>query len=249
MAEEEPIPNPPASDLDNGSVAAGEVSDRAGEDAALALLQQPELVPEIIENLMKSSSAMQSRKVKLAVAAHAKTPRHVSLPLIRQLFTFDLMKLALLPAVAADVKKAADQALIHRLASVTLGEKISLARRASGRVAGALLRDGDRRVVSIALENDRLTESLVIEAISRPGSTAEMVALICRNAKWSSRREVRAALLRNEDMPMEQVIEFARSFSAEQLQEILAGSRLPANIREFLGQDLAQPPALPPEPR
>jgi hypothetical protein len=225
-----------------------EISDPAfNEDSALALLQRPDLPVKIIEQLSKNGFAMKSRKVKLAVACHPKTPPHVSLPLIRQLFTFDLMKLALMPLVAADVKKAAEDALINRLDSITLGERISLARRASGRVAGALLRDRDPRVATPALENDRLTESLLIQAISRHGNTPEMVGLVCRNPKWSCRKGIRVALLRNEHTPLAQAIEFARSFSAAQLEEILAGSRFPTNITEFLLQDLARRYAAPPD--
>ena len=48
------------------------------EDEALALLQRRDLSCEVIERITKSSAAMKSRKVQLAVAQHPKTPRHVS---------------------------------------------------------------------------------------------------------------------------------------------------------------------------
>jgi hypothetical protein len=111
------------------------------EDFALALLKRPHLPAEVLEQLAKNVRALQSRKVKIALAGHAHTPRHVSVPLARQFYTFDLMKLALSPGVPADVRVAVDDVLISRLKTVTVGERLTLARRASGRVAAALLSD------------------------------------------------------------------------------------------------------------
>jgi len=102
------------------------------EDLALALLQHHDLPPETLERL-SSSAAMKSRKVKLALVEHPRTPRHISLPMVRHLFTFELMQVALAPVTPADVKIAAEESLIHRLETVSEGERLSLARRASGR--------------------------------------------------------------------------------------------------------------------
>ena len=69
------------------------------EDFALAILKRPDLPAEVLEQLAKNTSALKSRKIKMALAGHAHTPRHVSVPLARQFHTFDLMKLALSPGV------------------------------------------------------------------------------------------------------------------------------------------------------
>src|SRR5690349_25179970 len=74
------------------------------EDLALTLLKRTDLPGDALERLSKNAAAMKSRKVKLALVEHPKTPRHVSLPLVRHLFTFDLMQVALTPDVPADVK-------------------------------------------------------------------------------------------------------------------------------------------------
>jgi len=209
---------------------ADELNGTATEDELLALLQQADLSHETIEQLSKSEAARKSRKVKLAIVCHAKTPRYVSLATLRQLFTFDLMQVALTPAVAGDLKKAAEEALINRLESMTLGERLSLARRASGRIAGTLLSDPEVRVIQEALENPRLTEVLIIRALNRDGTPA-LVQAICHHSKWSLRREIRIALLRNQHTPAVHVIEFARDLPASMLEDILHVSRLPENLK------------------
>ena len=225
------------------------------EDLALALLKRADLPSEVLEQLAKNANALKSRKVKIALASHPKTPRHVSVPLTRQFYAFDLMKVALSPSVPADVKVAVDDVLIARLKTVTIGERLTLARRASGRVAAALLLDvatvdgkiiddktkkrkivdaetvARTRVMQAALENPRLTEALVINSVLRPTASAALVHAVARHAKWSRRREIRAALLRTEHLSLARALEFSREIPAPLLHEVLQSSRLPARTK------------------
>ena len=206
------------------------------EDLALALLQRTDLPSEVLERLSKNRAAT-GRKVKLALVRHPKTPRHVSLSLLRQLFTFDLMQVALTAVIAGDIKVAAEETLLKRLESIASGARLSLARRASGRVAAALLLDPEPRVVQVALENPRLTEAMVRQALLRPESGAALVRAVCEHAKWSLRREIRLALLRNEQTPIDRAMEFARSLPPTQVQEVLRSSRLPAPVRSSISSE------------
>jgi len=204
------------------------------EDQALALLKASDLPPETIEQISKNSGVMKSRKVKRAVVAHPKTPRYVAISIVRQLFTFDLMQIALLPTMAGDLRVAAEEALIKRLETISAGEKLSLGRRASGRVAGVLLLDPDPRIIRAALENPKMTEALIIRAITRPNASSALVLAVCNHAKWSLRREVRIALLRNEKTPMGHALEFAHTLPPAILKEALENSRLPHAIKSCL---------------
>jgi hypothetical protein len=210
------------------------------EDAALAFLQRSDVTADALERLSKNVSVMKYRKVKLALVEHSRTPRHVSLPLLRSLFTFDLMQAALQPIVAADVKMAAEEALISRMETISSGEKLTLAHRASGRVAGELLLDPEERVIQSALENPRLTEAPIIKAVTRPESSGVLVEAVCHHAKWSLRREIRLALLRNEKTPMARALEFARTLPPPQVKEVLHVSRLPENVKEYLRKEIGR---------
>ena len=197
------------------------------EDLALALLQRADLPSEVLERLSKSRAAT-GRKARMALVGHPRTPRHISMSLVRQLFTFDLMQVALTPTVAGDIKVAAEETLLKRLESVSSGARLSLARRASGRVAAALLLDPEARVVEVALENPRLTEAMVRQTLLRTESTTVLVNAVCEHPKWSLRREIRLALLRSEKTRVNCAIEFARTLTPAQVQEVLRSSRLPA---------------------
>jgi hypothetical protein len=202
------------------------------EDLALSLLQRPDLPVEAFERLSKNSHVLKLRKVKLALASHPHAPRQFSLPLIRQFYSFDLMKIALTPGVPADVKVAADDLLVSRLKTITLGERLALARRGSSRLAGAMLLDGDARVMQIALENGRLTEVFVVQAVLRPEAKPPLVQAVSHHNKWSYRREVRIALLRTEYLSLARALEFSHDLPAPLLRDLLHSSRLPARIKE-----------------
>ncbi len=204
------------------------------EDAALAQLKDGDVTLEAIEQLSQNAALMKSRKVRLAVAAHPRTPRRIALRLIRELYTFELMRFALIPSAAADLKRVADEMLLARLSSITLGERISLARRSSGTVAGALLLDKEASVWQTALENPRVTEISIVKALLREQATRPFVETIGGHSKWSVRREVQIALLRNAHTPPAKALEFARRLPPGQLRDILRASRLPDAVKSHL---------------
>jgi hypothetical protein len=230
--------NEASRDVDGSALSLADAESPLTEDLALALLKSPDLPAKDIEQLSKNSAAMKSRKVRFTVAGHPRTPRRIALRLIRELYTSDLTQFSLTPKAAADLKKVADDQLITRLASITLGERISLARRSSAAVAAALLADKEPRVWQTALENPRITEAALIKALQRPQSTAAFVEAVCHHAKWSLRPEIRLALLRSAHTPLARAIDFARHLPPAQLRDILHTSKLPEKIKEYLRKDL-----------
>jgi len=121
---------------------------------------------------------------------------------------------------------------MNRLETISSGERLSLAHRASGRVAAELLCDPELRVIRAALENPQLTEAEVIHALMRADAPALLVESVCAHTKWSLRRDIRIALLRNENTPLARVLEFARSLPIGQVRETLRSCRLPVRTME-----------------
>ena len=204
------------------------------EDLALALLTRRDLPPNVIEAISKNASVLKHRKVILSVASHPKAPRHVSLPLTRHLYTFELVKIALLPAVPADVKVAVDEVIISRLEQISEGERLTLAKMASGRVAGALLLVRQERVIEAALQNPKMTEDVVIRALGHRKVPAHAVRIVCVHPTWSVRRDIRLALLRNPHTPLASAILFASEFPDHLVREVLSKSKMRVEIKKYL---------------
>jgi hypothetical protein len=206
------------------------------EDLALSQLINRDITANAIEKITQNAGIMKSRKVRMALASHPRTPRRIALRVIRELYTFELMRLALLPGTAGDLRRVADEFLLSRLSSITLGERISLARRSCGRIAGALLLDKETPVWQAALANPRLNESAIVKALQRSTAVPAFVESVSRHAKWSVRPEIRVALLRNAHTPFARAIEFARRIPPAQLRDILHTSRLPERIKQYLNK-------------
>ena len=109
-------------------------------DLALASIADRDLSSEVLEQISKNTAAMKSRKVRLALAAHPRAPRRIALRLVRELYTFDLMQFSLLPVVAADLKRVADE-LLSRLEPFNFTPEVVLDLGAgTGRMTGELKR-------------------------------------------------------------------------------------------------------------
>jgi hypothetical protein len=212
---------------------------RLTEDLALALLARRDLPHQALEAMARNSGLKRLRKVTLAIVAHPHTPRHVSLPITRHLYTFELLQLALLPGVPGDLKIAIEETLISRLETISEGERLTLAKRGSTRIAAMLLNDAEPRIIYAALANPALTEAWIVRALMEDGARETLVHAVCNDSKWSLRRDVQTALLRNRHTPLAKAVTFAQALPAPVVREALAHSRLDAPIRTYLLNALA----------
>lgn len=211
---------------------------RLSEDLALALLNRRDLPREALEELHKHKSVAKMRKVQLALVMHPNTPRHVSIPTVRHLYVFELMQVALQPAVVADVKRAAEEVLIGKLSSVSSGERLTLAKRSSGRAAAALLLDKEDRIFHAALSNPQMTEAWIVKALKAQTGTELLAAGVSRHQKWAHHNDVKAALLSNKFTPPARVMQIALELPINMLKDVLRNARLSPGARTHLREAL-----------
>ena len=209
-------------------------SSRLTEELALSLLARRDLPHQAIVDLSKNGAVMKHRKVIVAVISHPRTPRHVSLPIARHLYTFELMQIVLTPGIATDLKMNIEESLISRRDSISSGERLTLAKRGSTRVAAAMLADPEERVMHAALENPYMTEAWIVKALLRDDAPVPLVHSVCCHPKWSLRRDVQVALLRNDKTPLARAIAIAEKLPTQLLRDVLHHSRLEANVKTYL---------------
>src|SRR5258708_34016990 len=109
------------------------------ETHVCVLLERKNLPEEILEEVARRKPLLKSYRVKRALAFHPRTPRLASLRLLRDLYLMDLVQVAILPGVSAELKRNAEDQLLARLPQLPLGQKITMARRGPARGAGAVL--------------------------------------------------------------------------------------------------------------
>ena len=218
------------------AVASSELS----EDLARALFQRRDLSAEVLAALAQNHAALKIRAVLVGLVSHPKTPRHISIPLSRHLFTFELMQVALQPAVPADVKMKIEDALINKMSTISAGERITLAKRGSTRIAAELLTDTDPRILEAALNNPHMTEAFVAKALNSPDSTPLLFEFTWRHPKWSLRIDVRIAMLRAAKTPSHIATEIVKSMPAVQAKNVLSNSRMNAALKARLLEEISE---------
>lgn len=200
----------------------------------LRLIERKDLPAEALREIAAHKETARNYGVKLALARHPRTPRLISLPILKFLYLFDLVRVVHTPAVPADVKIAAEENILKKSEAIPRGEKITLARRASGRVAAGLLVTSDQDIIQACLENPYLTEAHVVKAMGLESLPAVVVRRIAQTPRWSNRYHVRMALIRHPATPAAQAAEFVPNITVTDLEDLLLDRRMPAEIRSLI---------------
>ena len=204
------------------------------------LLDRKDLPAEVLEEVARRKPLLKNYRVKRALAFHPRTPRLASLRLIRELYLMDLVQLTLLPGTSAELKRNAEEQLVARLPQLPLGQKITLARRGTARVAGALLAEGHAQVLSIVLDNPGLTEAQVLKALSRATLPVGVVKAIAQHRKWSHTYNVRLALVRHPSSTLSTILAYLPELTVSDLRELASPGIVSENLRKYLLAEIQQ---------
>ena len=198
------------------------------------LLERKNLPGEILEEVARRKPLLKSYRVKKALAFHPRTPRLVTLRLLRDLYLMDLVQITLLPGIPTELKRNAEDQLVSRLPQLPLGQKITLARRGPARLAGALLAEGHAQTVTIVLDNAYLTEAQVLKVLSREKIPPGVVRTISQHRKWSISYNVRLALVRHPLSPLATVLAYLPELTVSDLRELASPGIVPESLRKYL---------------
>lgn len=198
------------------------------------LLERKNLASEILEEIARRKPLLKAYRVKRGLAFHPRTPRLVTLRLLRDLYLMDLVQLTLSPSVPTELKLHAEDHLIARLPQLPLGQKITLARRGPARLGGALLAEGHAQLVSIVLDNPYLTEAQVLKALSREKLPPAVVQALAHHRKWSLCYNVRLALVRIPSSPLSAVLAFLPELTVSDLRELASPGIVSESLRKYL---------------
>ncbi len=205
----------------------------AKEQHILKVLTRPD-VPESFISLIARSRWAGNLRVQFALVNHPQTPPGDALNLAKFLFWRDLNHVCQNFKLASEVRHQAESVLFMRLPAMALGEKIGLARLCAGQVLKTIRSDKDPKVIQALLENPRLVEEDVLYLVSQPRTLAPVLETVARDPKWSARREVRIALLRNPRTPLAAALAFVSSLTAVEARGLMDDPKVPLAIRRML---------------
>ena len=204
------------------------------------LLNRKDISGEILEEVARRKPLLKNYRVKRALAFHPRTPRLANLRLIKELYLMDLVQLTMLPGTSVELKRVGEEQLVARLPQLPLGQKITLARRGSARVVGALLAEGHTQTVSIALDNPGLTEAQVLKALARANLPPGVVKAVAQHRRWSHTYNVRLALVRHPASTLSTILAYLPELTVSDLRELAAPGIVSENLRKYLLAEIQQ---------
>ncbi|MGN6184020.1 MAG: hypothetical protein ACTHQM_10245 [Thermoanaerobaculia bacterium] len=204
------------------------------EDEALAILENPYVTPRMLSQIAQSQRLAAYYNVRLRLVAHRQTPQAHAVKFVHYLYWFDLLRLSVDVRVPAPVRRAIDTQLVNRIDKLSLGERVSSARRCGTTLIRAFLFDPHPRVFESLLVNPRLREDdLMILTVSEK-ATPEQLRMIANDPKWSYRYAIRKALVLNPRTPRSSAASQLRYLSKRDLRQLHANPDLSLFLKKCI---------------
>lgn len=204
------------------------------EDEVLAILDNVYATPQILAKIAQTARLTAFYSVRLKLVAHRQTPLAHAVKLVHYLYWFDLLHLSLEVKVPAPVRRAIDTQLVNRLDKLSLGERVSSARRCSQSLIKILLFDSHPKVFESLLINKRVREDDLLALISSRRATRDQLLMIAGDPKWSYRYAVRKALVLNPATPLSAAASQLRYLSRVDLTRIHSNPETSVYIRRCI---------------
>ena len=209
-----------------------------GEHHLLALLKPRGISQEVFAALYANKPLLEGSRARFALVVHPETPAHIVSVILPQLNVFELLKVCLVPGATADQRVAAERAVIQRIPTQPLGNKITLARRGTAAIVEALLREGVPQVVAASLDNPHLKEGAVHQFLNAAACSAETISMVARSGRWKGRPNIRLAILKNPRTPAVWFTLFLPGLPPATVRELLSTPRLTSAQKTLVRQAL-----------
>jgi hypothetical protein len=203
------------------------------------LLGRADLSAILLEEIALQKRLTTSYRVKRALAFHHNVPQTLGLGLVRELYAHDLVALSFSPSGNPALRHLAEELVLARLPQLPPAQKMTLARRGTPRIMGALLTDGSPESLPTVLDSPLLNEGHVLRALARVALPVRIVTAIADHAKWSHIYSVRLALLRNSQTPLPRVLALLPSITTPDLKILSQSSSVPAKALPHIRRELA----------
>ena len=153
------------------------------------------------------------------------------LPFIKYLLRKDLASVSRNVNLSPAVRKLAEHLLQTRMADLTVGEKMALAREASMPIVRVLLVDPDPRVVRAAISNSLLSESELLPIVNDFRTNPVTLHEVSLSPRWKNQYSIILALARNPSTPsaLRQAVMIRLLF--QDLLALVENPDLPLDIR------------------
>lgn len=126
--------------------------------------------------------------------------------------------------------KPPDKALWAQIRDMSVGERVKLALRGNKDVRALLLRDPNRSIQRLVLQNPRITEEEILAIAKDRNSDEEILAILADSRAWVKVYSVRLALAENARTPMPRAFRLLGTLVERDLARIGKSKNVPTAI-------------------
>jgi len=209
-----------------------------GEREALLLLNRRDLPSAVVQQLASLRPILNSNAVKRALTQHPNAPLRIALTNLKFLYLFDLVSVSLQPGLPAELKRASEELILAQVPKLAVGQKITLAKRGSARLAAGVLKGENIQIIQAVLDNPYLTEAVLLPVLNRSDCTPRIVEAIAAHPRWGLRYDIRLALLRNSSLPLARALAILPGLKPQDAQAMSQDAAVSPQIRKYLSNRL-----------
>jgi hypothetical protein len=131
------------------------------------------------------------------------------------------------PSLAPDEP---DRALWLRIRTMTVGQKVKLAFNGNKDVRSILLRDTNKIIPRLVLQNPRITEEEILMLAKDRNADDEILRQIADRREWTRSYEVRAALVENARTPLAKAVGLLQTLAERDIAKVAKSKQVPNAI-------------------
>jgi hypothetical protein len=221
----------------------------------LDVLRSPFCTPQIAEVVASTREHLGTQAIREKLAGFPGLNNAQAVGLLGSLSWSSLIAVAQTPKTPPLVRRQAERKLIYQIPTMTLGEKIAMARRAHRALFPGLIGQADEKILTALLDNPRLVENDLIVLINTGEPPVSFIATVARHFRWSRCLGVRRAIVGCPLSPLPLALSILVQLPRSEQRRVVERESVPHRVRSAAEALLARertddptPPAIAAEP-
>jgi hypothetical protein len=201
----------------------------------LEVLRSPFCTPQIADLVAADRERLSLQAVRETLASFPGLNNAQAMNLLGSLPWSSLMAVAQTPRTPPIVRRQAERKLLQLVGSMTLGEKIAMARRAHRALLPSLMETGDERVLIALLDNPRLTENDLAVLVNTGEPPDGLLPVLARHHRWGRCYGVLRAVAQSRRCPLPLALSILVQLAPRDLRRIAARNDVSEGLRTAAG--------------
>lgn len=227
-------------DLDSHELLELVTAGSLGEVEALQVLRSPFCTPQIANLIAANRRFLSLHAVRELLAGFPGFSFPRALDLMATLPWVSLLGVAQAPRSPPLIRRHAERRLVAQLPTMSLGEKIALARRAHRALFRDLTACGDLQVLLALLNNPRLVENDILVIVNTQAAPPEFLSELARHHRWGRYRAVRRAIVESPSTPLPLALSLVVELPPGEMRQLLDRAALADGVRAAIRALLAR---------